>query len=178
MREHFPAKWIPLLGALVFPTMTKAADFPSQLWGRSVIVSLSLKGDNQPSATSFDSQLIVYISGAGRTFSRMTASGARSALSESGRIDSIVSATISVYFEKGALLADAKTISGAIGFAIAFDAMYGTCTARAIFEGDGSAAVRGKDVRVSSCSIRQGNVLVGGEVTGTVPTLRGPSNKN
>lgn len=175
MREHFPAKWIPLLGALVFPMMAKAADFPSQLWGRSVTVSLSLKGDNQPSATSFDSQLIVYISGAGRTFSRMTAGSARSALSEPGRIDSIVTTTISVYFEKGTLLADAKVISGAISFAIAFDPMYATCTARAIFEGDGGVAVRGKDVRVSSCSIRQGNALVGGETSRTAPTLRSPS---
>jgi hypothetical protein len=173
MREHFPAKWIPLLGALVFPMKAKAADFPSQLWGRSIIVSLSVNGGNQPS--SVDSQLIVYISGAGRTFGRMTAGGARSALSEPGRIDSIVSTTISVYFEKGALLADAKMISGAISFAIAFDPMYATCTARAIFEGDGRVAVRGKDVRVSSCSIRQGNALVGGDASRTAPTLRSPS---
>jgi len=54
------------------------------------------------------------------------------------------------------------------------DVMYGTCNARAIFEGDGSAVVRGKDVRVSSCSMRQGNVLVGGEGSATAPTTRRP----
>jgi len=52
MCKHFSAKWIALLGALVLPMVAKAADFPSQLWGRSVVVSWNTNGEDQPSAVS------------------------------------------------------------------------------------------------------------------------------
>jgi hypothetical protein len=153
----FPAKWVLLLGALILPTIAKA-DFPSQLWGRSVMVSWNSSGDDLPNAAS-NYQLSIYVSGAGRTFSRMAASGARSALSERGPSDATVSTAASVYFANGALLADAKTISGALRVAITFDGAYGRCNARVIFAGDGGALVHRKDITASSCSIVDGNVL-------------------
>jgi len=161
MREHFPAKWIAFLGPLILPAIAGAADFPSQLWGKSVVVNWNTSGEGQPSAGSFNNQLSVYVSGAGRTFSRMTASSARSTRSELGPIDSRVLTAISVYFDKGALLADAKMASSLLRVAIAFDAAYGRCTATVIFDGDGGTRVRGKDIGASSCSITDGNVFVG-----------------
>jgi hypothetical protein len=161
MREHFPAKWIPLLGTLVLPAIAGAADFPSQLWGRSVVVNWNTQDEGQPSAGSFNNQFSVYVSGAGRTFSRMTASSARSTRSELGPINSRVSTAISVYFENGALMADVKMASSALRVAISFDAAYGRCSAAVIFDGDGGERVRGTGIGASSCSIADGNVFVG-----------------
>jgi len=159
MYQHFPAKFpasrVLLLGALILPSIAKA-DFPSQLWGRSVMVSWN--SDDQPSAAS-NNQLSIYVSGAGRTFSRMVAGGARSALSERGPISGTVSTAVGVYFENGALLVDAKMTGGALRVAITFDGAYGSCNARVMFAGDGGAPVRRKDIRASSCSIVDGNVL-------------------
>jgi len=158
---HFPAKWIPLLGALVLPTIARAADFPSQLWGRSIVVTWNTNGEDRPAAASFISQLSVYVSGAGRTFSRMTVDGTRSARSEQGPINRAVSTAVNVYFENGALLADTQTINTALRVAMIFDAAYGRCNATVIFGGDEGAPVGGREVKASSCSITNGNVLVG-----------------
>src|SRR5262245_35346378 len=111
MCKHFPAKWVALLSALGLPMIATAADFPSQLWGRSVVVSWNTNGEDQPSAVSSSNQLSVYVSSAGRSFSRMMASGARTTRSEQGSIGSAASTAVSVYFENGALLADVRTIS-------------------------------------------------------------------
>jgi hypothetical protein len=161
MCKHFPAKWIALLSALVLPTIAKAADFPSQLWGRSVVVSWNTDGADQPSAVSSNNQLSVYVSGAGRSFSRMMAGGARTTRSDQGSIGSAASTAVSVYFENGALLADVTMISSALRVAIIFDAVYGKCNAMVIFGKDGGVPVRGRDIKASSCSITDGNVLVG-----------------
>ena len=66
----------------------------------------------------------------------------------------------SACFENGALLADVRMISSALRVAIIFDAVYGKCNATAIFGKDGGVPVRGKDIKASSCSIADGNVLV------------------
>jgi len=158
---HFPAKWVPLLGALVLPTIARAADFPSQLWGRSIVVSWNTNGEDRPAAVGFISQLTVYVSGAGRTFGRMAVGGARSARSEQGPISRTVSTAVNAYFENGTLLADTQTINGALHVAIIFDATYGRCNASVVFGGDEGAPVGGRDIKASSCSITNGNALVG-----------------
>jgi hypothetical protein len=153
MRKSFPAACIPLLGTLVLPTMAKAADFPSQLWGRSIAVNWNTSGEDLPSSVRFNGRFSVYVSGAGRTFSRMMASHAQTTRSEP--------TAASVYFENGALLADAKIVSGALRVAITFDAAYGKCSATVIFDGQGGEPVRGKDMKASNCSITDRNVFLG-----------------
>lgn len=161
MRTHFPAKWTALVGALLLPTIAKAADFPSQLWGRSVVVYWSGGGQDQPSAVSSNDQLSIYVSSAGRTFSRITAGGARATRSEQGPIGGTASTAVSVFFENGALLADVKMISSALRVVVAFDAVYGKCNATVIFGKEGSAPARWKDIKATGCSITDGNVFVG-----------------
>jgi hypothetical protein len=158
MCKRLSARWISLLSVLGLSEATMAADFPSQLWGKSVTVTWNSVND-QASSTVSDTELCVYVSSAGRNSSRIIARDSRSALADRTSLDNTVSAQREIYFADGVLLADAKMQSGAIRIAIVFDPMYGKCTARiSDFTNDGSGPVREKTA--TSCSIVTGNALV------------------
>jgi hypothetical protein len=161
MCEPIPAKWIPLLGALVLPAIAQAADFPSQLWGRSVTVSWTGNRGNEPAAATFNAQLSVYVSSAGRTFSRMTTIGARSTRSDGASVEPTTSTVVSPYFKNGALLVDTRVVADAIHVAITFDVAYATCKASVVAGGGEGTLGFASDIRASSCSILDGNVFVG-----------------
>jgi hypothetical protein len=161
MCKYFPARLILLFGAPLVSIPAVGADFPSQLWGRSVVVNSISNGEGPSSAVSFNSQLSVYISGAGRTFSRMTASGAKSTRLDQSAINNPISTALSVYFENGIMVAHAKIAKSAFRIEITFDVAYTKCSATATFENDGDMPTRSKDTGVWGCSVTNGNVLVG-----------------
>jgi hypothetical protein len=154
--------WAALLsGLVVLPTVAKAADFPSQLWGRSVVAIWSTHSEDQRPAVSFNGQLSVYVSSAGRTFGRMATDGSRAMRSEQGPVNTAASTPVSVSFENGVLAADAKTVRSALHVTITFDAAYARCNATLIFAAGGETQVRGNAVGASDCLITDGNVFVG-----------------
>jgi len=69
--------------------------------GQSVVVSWNTNGEDQPSAVSSNNQLSVYVSGAGRSFSRMMAGG-RTTRSEQGSIGNAASTAVSVFRKRSA----------------------------------------------------------------------------
>jgi len=152
------ARWLSLMSALGSPELTHAADLPSQLWGKSVMVTWNSMNDQAPASMS-DTEFCVYVSGAGRNFSRLSARGSRSALSDPASPDDTVSTQREVYFADGVLWVDAKMHSGAIRVAISFDSMYEKCTAKvtSLSTENGPRVHQGN---ASGCSIVAGNALV------------------
>jgi len=152
------ARWLSLMSALGSPELAHAADLPSQLWGKSVMVTWNSLNDQAP-ASMFDTEFCVYVSGAGRNFSRLSARGPRSALSDPASLDDTISTQREVYFADGVLWADAKMRGGAIRIAIDFDRMYAKCTAKvtSLSTENGPRVHQGN---ASGCSIVSGNALV------------------
>jgi hypothetical protein len=158
MCKCLSTRWISLIGLLASPELAHATDFPSQLWGKSVTVTWNSINDQAPASTA-DTELCIYVSGAGRNFSRLTARGPRSALSDPASPDDTVSTQREVYFADGVLWADAKMYSGAMRIAITFDNMYGRCTAKVTsLSTENGPRVRQRNA--SDCSIVAGNALV------------------
>jgi hypothetical protein len=158
MCKRLSARWISLICLVGSPELAHATDFPSQLWGKSVLVAWNSLNDQAPASMS-DTEFCVYVSGAGRNFSRLTARGSRSALSDPASPDDTVSTQREVYFADGVLWVDAKMHSGAIRVAITFDGMYGKCTAKvtSLSTENGPRVHQGN---ASGCSIVAGNALV------------------
>ncbi len=170
-REYFRAlrNAVLVTALLSAPTSVEAAVFPAPLLGNSVIVSwtgsmqMVFAGSDQVVSRNGSAELSVYISTAGRAFSKMfrTSSGGgggpgggrrgggrgvRTMESEQGPGDRTTSMGGSrvVHFEGGALLVENRMISGARRIAITFDSGYGSCSARLIFGKEGGAALRAR----------------------------------
>ena len=158
MCKRLSARWISLIGLLGSPELAHATDFPSQLWGKSVTVTWNSINDQAPASTA-DTELCIYVSAAGRNFSRLTARVPRSALSDPVSPDDTVSTQREVYFTDGVLWADAKMHSGAIRVAITFDDTYGKCTAK-VTSLSTENGPRVRQGNASGCSTVVGNVLV------------------
>jgi len=185
-----PARSCAVLGILALLTgQAAAASAPAGLLGKSVIVSWSesrqqtFEGESQPVYRSVSRQLSIYISSAGRSFTRMQmhASG-------SGRLPArSLSATVerapddpsggrpgALHFEGGALIIDTQLNSGARRLTITFDGAFASCNARVIYGREGGAPIRTtsminkRRLQVNSletsaprCVVRDGNVFAG-----------------
>jgi len=150
-----------LFGMLVsWPNIGATASFPAPLLGKSVIVSWTtnrqhkFEGTNEVGFGSFGNTLSIYISSAGRAFSKEViaryggGTGGRDRGSGGAgpttvgeqapdeRRDSIGETRI-VHFEGGALLVDKPFIAGARRVSVTFDASYASCNARVIFGREG-----------------------------------------
>jgi len=146
------------------PGLAEAAPFPPPLLGKSVTISWTttrqqrFEGSDDIAFRAFSNTLNIYISSAGRAFSKervVLAGGGggrrgggfgggggrfgRTAESEQAPGDSRSSTGGNrvVHFEGGALLVDNPLIAGARRVAITFDAGYGSCNARVIFGREG-----------------------------------------
>jgi hypothetical protein len=158
------------------PVVAESAPFPPQLLGKSVAVNWTttrqqvFEGSDEVVFRAFSSSLRVYISTAGRAFSKesfvITAGGGgrwggrgrggggralrgRSSESEQAPDDSrnAWGGNRIVHFEGGALLVDSPLIAGARRVSIAFDAVYGSCNARVVHGREGgTGAIRQRSV--------------------------------
>jgi hypothetical protein len=166
----------------VLPMATSAAlAAPSQLYGRSVIVSWqedrvqALAGDSQPRAVSASAELSVYISEAGRAFSRvsMTVSGRRT---RSGSRDAVQGegSARSFGFHGNTMNASMpRGSAGAMQVLVTFDSSFQSCSAHVIAGKAGGAGftrvhsmVTGAEVDMysiktsgESCRLQSGNVF-------------------
>jgi hypothetical protein len=164
---------------------------PAALYGKSVIVgwfenrTQTFEGESQQQYRHITRQLSIYISSAGRGFTKMHVSsmgggrgrrGPRSAEAAHGPGDNVSSSggARAVHFEGGALIVDAQLNSGARRVIVTFDTGYTGCSARVIYGKEGGAAIRatsmisGRRLQVHSleistptCSVRAGNVFAG-----------------
>jgi hypothetical protein len=157
-------------GVLSAPGMAEAATFPAPLLGKSVIVSWTenrqqkFEGTSEVVSRSVSTSLQVYISTAGRTFTKQSVSsrgGGRLRRDGPGRgfgtsfqeerapgdpTSSMGRASDVVHMEGGALAVDRKMREGARRVAVTFDAGYTSCNARVILGREGgTGALRGRN---------------------------------
>jgi hypothetical protein len=181
-------KGILLSVAVSAAGVAEAAPLPAPLLGKSVTVSWTaneqrkFEGTGEITFPAFSDSLSIYISTAGRAFSREVfvrtdgSGGQRGSQSVSDQApDDSRSSTGDqriVHFEHGALLVDNRLVAGTRRISITFGAGYGSCNARLTYDrpGDGGPIRRkllnGRryelvsiQTSVPSCSIMSGNVL-------------------
>jgi hypothetical protein len=181
-------KGILLSVAVSAPGVAEAAPLPAPLLGKSVTVNWTaneqrkFEGTGEITFPAFSDSLSIYISTAGRAFSREVfvrtggSGGQRGSQSVSDQApDDSRSSTGDqriVHFEHGALLVDNRLIAGTRHISITFGAGYGSCNARLTYDrpGDGGPIRRkllnGRryelvsiQTSAPSCSIMSGNVL-------------------
>jgi hypothetical protein len=148
------ANAIVLGAALSMPGGAQSAPFPTPLLGKSVTVDWTsnrqqiFEGSDEIVSRSFSSSLRIYVSTAGRPFTKeaivVTGAGGRGSRNPFGRgggrtaesiqapddIRSSTGANRIVHFESGALLVDNPLMAGARRVSITFDAAYTSCKAR------------------------------------------------
>jgi hypothetical protein len=175
--------------AMSVPGIAETAPFPAPLLGKSVTLEWTtneqrkFEDPGEVTFPTFSDSLRIYISTAGRAFSREVfvrtggGGGQRGSPSVSDQApDDSRSSTGDqriVHFEHGALLVDNHLIAGMRHISITFGAGYGSCNARVTYDrpGDGGPIRRkllnGRryelvsiQASVPSCSIMSGNVLV------------------
>jgi len=165
MREHLSkALNVIVFGVLLsWPNIGETAPFPAPLLGKSVIVSWvtnrqqKFEGTDEVAFRSRGSTLSIYISTAGRAFSKELVvrpgggggrgggrggrGGGAGPTTESTQAPdesrNSTGGTRVVHFERGALLVDNPLIAGARRVSITFDAAYNSCNARVIFGREG-----------------------------------------
>jgi hypothetical protein len=181
-------KGILLSVAVSAAGVAEAAPLPAPLLGKSVTVSWTaneqrkFEGTGEITFPAFSDSLSIYISTAGRAFSREVfvrtdgSGGQRGSQSVSDQApDDSRSSTGDqriVHFEHGALLVDNRLVAGTRRISITFGAGYGSCNARLTYDrpGDGGPIRRkllnGRryelvsiQTSAPSCSIMSGNVL-------------------
>jgi hypothetical protein len=183
-------------GVLSAPGIAEAATFPVPLLGKTVTVNWTasrqqkFEGTNEVVFRAVSTSMQVYISTAGRAFTKESISssgrggrGGGGGFGSSfqgeqapGDARSSVGRNDVVHMEGGALVVDRKMIEGARRISITFDAGYGSCTARVIMGREGgTGALRGRnpingrrfeilsvDNGTPSCSVASGIVFGGG----------------
>jgi hypothetical protein len=179
---------ILLSAAMSVPSIAESVPFPAPLLGKSLTLSWTenqqrkFEGTGEITFPTLSDSLRIYISTAGRAFSREVfvrtggGGGQRGGPSVSDQApDDSRSSTGDqriVHFEHGALLVDNHLVAGTRHISITFGAGYGGCNARVTYDrpGDGGPIRRkllnGRryelvsiETSAPSCSIMSGNVL-------------------
>jgi hypothetical protein len=179
--------------ALSTPGRARSETFPGPLLGKSITVKWTLARQQRFESTgavvsrTINASLQIYVSTAGRTFSKESVSftgtgGMRGGLRPVGGAyqenrapdDPEPRRGVNVVHAEGrALVVDRQMIDGARRISITFDSGYGNCSARVIFGREGGAgALRGRsrindehfevlssEVSTLSCAITPGNVF-------------------
>jgi hypothetical protein len=184
-RKRFSTEWTTILvsALLLVPAIAEGAPFPAQLFGKSVTLRWTanrqaiFESSDETVLRSWRSVLNIYISGAGRAFSKeehLIADGRQTAAAQApDESRNSWGGDRVVHFEDGALLVDSLLVAGARHIFITFDAGYGSCNARVIYGREGgtgpirqrskSSGRRFEVVSIhnstSSCSITSGNVF-------------------
>jgi hypothetical protein len=177
-----------LSAAVSVPGVAESAPFPAPLLGKSVTLEWTtneqrkFEGTGEVTFPTLSDSLRIYISTAGRAFSREVfvrtggGGGQRGSPSVSDQApDDSRSSTGDqriVHFDRGALLVDNHLIAGTRQISITFDAGYGSCNARVTYDrpGDGGPIrrklINGRryelvsiQTSAPSCLITSGNVL-------------------
>lgn len=155
------ANAIVLCAALTAPGGAQSAPFPAPLLGKSVTVDWTsnrqqiFEGGDEVVSRSFSSSLRVYVSTAGRAFTKeavvVTGGGGRGGRNPFGRGGGRTAESVQapddgrastggnriVHFEGAALLVDNPLIAGARRVSITFDAAYTSCKASVIWGREG-----------------------------------------
>lgn len=188
MSRNFRTDGIALLVSLAVLTTSSAAnaDTPSKLYGKTVVlrwqeyrVQRADNGDISRSNTS--SSLVVYISDAGRLFTRLSRTSGRRSNSndvdpEGGNQGSGTGAAsnLTTSFEGSRLLISNSMKSGARQIEASFNPTFSGCSLKVRFGREGNAEIRHRamngrmyniistDVSGATCSIRSGNALGAG----------------
>jgi hypothetical protein len=151
-----------ILGAaLAAPGIAESATFPGPLLGKSIALNWTnrrqqvFQGSDAAVSRSFNSSLSIYISTAGRAFTKESiavtgggGSGRRGRFGLGGgrtaenvqapdEARNAMGGKYVVHFEGGALQVDSPLIAGARRISIMFDAAYTSCTARVIWGREG-----------------------------------------
>ena len=176
-----------LCGLSALPMSGIADAAPAQLYGKSVVVSITETRASRPvtggptTSSSASSQFSVYISEAGRPFvrsDRTLSTGRRG--TEQKAIDSApgskigVSVSSGVQFSGNSMILTMRMVSGARRITVTFDGGFTSCSATVLNarEGDKPMVIKnrytGVDREVTSiqssvtgCSIKAGNVFAG-----------------
>jgi hypothetical protein len=178
---------------VLLPSIAESAQFPSGLLGKSVTTvssgSLVFRNDlNQTFTAVSNNRLQIYISSAGRVFTKWRSENVSNSLNNrrpSGQVwenqqapDGSASSElqkITVHFERGALVADSLMVTGARRFLITFDPSYSNCNLRIIWGKERGIPVRTRSVfsgrilellsakpaKPPACSVTSGNVFAG-----------------
>jgi hypothetical protein len=167
---------------------TVAAAIPTQLYGKSVVISIddarTTRHVGEDKATSINESYTfsIYVSTAGRTFVRSDVTLVNRKGSHSGAIDTgpgggpIGTTTASnVQLSGDSMILTLRRVSGARRITATFDAAFGSCNATVIDGKEGNKPIITKDrfsgklyealsiqSSVTGCSVRDGNVF-GGE---------------
>jgi hypothetical protein len=181
-RAMFGLRSVGLAAALSVALASAAvASAPPQLRNKNITVSSTLKfvqraPDGRIATPEVESQYIIYVSGAGRSFVRGTRridnryfSGSKSADVGPGEKDRDGGETREMQFENGKLVGTAAFTSGAARMVVSFDPGFSRCSASIVFGKAGGAPIRmrGLDgvlyeiqsvgVTSQTCTIRDGN---------------------
>ena len=173
------------LCGLALPATAAAA--PAQLYGKSVVISVSETRASRPvtggptTSSSASSQFSVYISEAGRSFVRSDRTLTSRRGTEQKAIDSApgskigVSVSSGVQFSGNSMVLTMRMTSGARRITVTFDGGFSSCSATVLNarEGDKPMVIKnrytGEEREVTSiqssvtgCSIKAGNVFAGG----------------
>jgi hypothetical protein len=179
------AGFLVVLWSLMLSTVAGAA--PAQLYGKSVVISVSETRASRPvtggptTSSSSSSQFSVYISEAGRPFVRSDRTLTSRRGTEQKAIDSApgskigVSVSSGVEFSGNSMVLTMRMVSGARRITVTFDGGFSSCSATVLNarEGDKPMVIKnrytGVDREVTSiqssvtgCSIKAGNVFAGG----------------
>lgn len=189
----FPTKAVLSVGLLnvLVPSIAECAHFPPELLGKSVTVvwtaSHELRNDlGQTYSTGSNNDLRIYISTAGRAFTKFRTEGI--ARNNRGMVwenrqapDGSASSDLqklSVHFEGGALVADSLMMTGARRFSITFDPSYSNCKLRVMWGKERGVPIRQRSIFYSNrtvellsakpagpanCSVTLGNVFAAGQ---------------
>jgi hypothetical protein len=174
----------PVIAAIVALPMASSGTLavPSQLYGKSVIVSWqedriqTTDRDAQPTAVTGSGQLSVYISEAGRAFSRVSMSVTNRRGTRSGNRDAVQgeASSRSVSFHGNTMSASMpRGNAGAMQISVTFDSGFQGCSARVVTGKTGGAQstrvtsmITGREhefysVKTSgeSCRVQGGNVF-------------------
>jgi hypothetical protein len=175
-----------VLCGLTLPAVAEAA--PSQLYGKSVVVSISETRASRPvtggpvTSSSSSAQFSVYVSEAGRSFvrsDRTLTTGRRG--TEQKAIDSApgskigVSVSSGVQFSGNTMILTMRMISGARRITVTFDGGFTSCSATVLNAREGGKPMVIKNrftgverevtdiqASVTGCSVKTGNVFAGG----------------
>jgi hypothetical protein len=178
------SKIVAAIFLLLLPLCREAAGAPTQLYGKSVVISYTGTinarpvGSNEPyRPRSFSKQLSVYVSSAGRPFMRNSSSAGRGG---SGSLDQVGASGVnqsggasSVQFQGRSLVIVFMYQGGAAHIQADFDPAFASCTAdviRAKATGNSTRIAKGLTTGTSyevessttsgvSCSIKDGNVF-------------------
>jgi hypothetical protein len=178
-----PLRWrllrlCPLLSLFLLPATDALADAaPSELLNKTVTISWTANNSLRSDSGNVMSRTIqvrrqIYISQAGRTFTRFEAnSGPVSRAKEFGPDDGRGSKLREMQFAGNKLVSSTEFAKGAAQIVISFDAGYASCTVDVTFGRSGSAPIRRRglngamfellksEISGQACSIQNGNIF-------------------